>query len=134
MQKTKKIGVGIIVIDQNENFLLHLRDGNTPIMTNQWSLVGGSIEKDEAPEKAAEREVFEETSLTVSEILKVGSMPFNEDWDSLIFQASVNTSKESMKLGEGKQLKFFSKNDVVKLLDSLNYTNPFLDFLRQYIS
>ena len=39
-----------------------------------------------------------------------------------------------MKLGEGKQLKFFSQDEAAELLDSLDYTNPFLDFLKHYIS
>lgn len=134
MKKTKKVGVGIIIIDQNGDFLLHLRDGNTPLMTNQWSLVGGGIEKDELPENAAKREVFEETSLVVSDIVKVGSLSFNKEWEALIFQAKVNTSENNMKLGEGKQLKLFSQKDTRKLLENLDYSNPFLDFLKQYIS
>ncbi len=134
MKKTKKVGVGIIIIDQNGDFLLHLRDGNTPLMTNQWSLVGGGIEKNELPENAAKREVFEETSLIASDIVKVGSLSFNEEWEALIFQAKVNTSESNMKLGEGKQLKLFSQKDTRKLLENLDYSNPFLDFLKQYIS
>ena len=134
MKKTKKVGVGIIIIDQNGDFLLHLRDGNTPIMTNQWSLVGGGIEKNELPENAAKREVFEETSLIASDIVKVGSLSFNEEWEALIFQAKVNTSESNMKLGEGKQLKLFSQKDTRKLLENLDYSNPFLDFLKEYIS
>lgn len=134
MQKTKKVGVGIIIIDQNGDYLLHLRDESTPLMTNQWSLVGGGIMQGEAPEKAAQREVFEETSLRASEVVKAGSISFNEDWDALIFQAKVITSSVEMKLGEGKQLKFFSHKDLSKLLDNLDYTNPFLDFLKQHIS
>lgn len=56
MKKIKKTGVGLVIIDQNDNFLLHLRDGNTPLMTNQWSLVGGGIELGETPKEAAGRE------------------------------------------------------------------------------
>jgi len=134
MSKTRKIGVGVIIIDQNGDLLLHLRDHNTPLMTNQWSLVGGGIEPDENPEDAAKREVMEETSLVVSEVMKVGSISFSDDWDALIYQAKVNTLNNLMVLGEGKQLKFFSQDDLLILLDKLNYTNPFLDFLKKHIS
>lgn len=134
MKKNKKVGVGIIIINQNGEFLLHLRDGNTPLMTNQWSLVGGGIEPGELPENAAEREVFEETSLVASDVVSIGSLAFNEDWDALIFQARVNTLKDKIKLGEGKQLKFFSQENVKTLLEEIDYTNPFLDFLKNYIN
>lgn len=129
----KKTGVGVIVQNQDGEFLLHQRDSNTSIMTNQWSLVGGEIEKDELPKKAAVREVQEETGLVVLSVTELGLIPFNEQWDSIIFLAKVNTTKQEVVLGEGKKLKFFTSKELLNLLNYLDYINPFLDFLKDYI-
>lgn len=129
----KKTGVGVIVQNQDGEFLLHQRDSNTSIMTNQWSLVGGEIEKDELPKKAAVREVQEETGLVVLSVTELGLIPFNEQWDSIIFLAKVNTTKQKVVLGEGKKLKFFTSKELLNLLNYLDYINPFLDFLKDYI-
>ena len=58
-------GVGVIIENQEDKFLLHLRDGNTTRFTNQWCLIGGAIDQGENPLECATREVKEETALTL---------------------------------------------------------------------
>lgn len=129
----KKIGVGIIIRDQSGNFLLHLRDGKTTLMTNQWSLIGGGVKRNEVSEDAAMREIIEETSLIPSNLVKIGSISFNEDWDVVIYVADVNTLNNKVKLGEGKKMQFFSRIDLLAMLGKLEYSNPFLDYLKKYL-
>lgn len=129
----KKIGVGVIIQNQNNEYLLHLRDEKTKIMTNQWSLVGGGMDFGETSKQAAIREVIEETSLIPIEVIQVGNLVFDDKWDAKIYYAKVDTTNQKIILTEGKQLKFFALNDLNSLFESLEYTNPFLNFLQEHI-
>lgn len=130
--KTKKLGVGIIIENHLGEYLLHLRDGCTSIMANQWSLIGGGVEAGEDPKKAAERELFEETSLHVTSIEKVARIVFNDEWDAIIYCANVNTNANTPISREGGKLQFFTITELRRLLNKLDNTNPFLEFLKRY--
>src|ERR1700744_4249314 len=52
-----------IIFDPFGNMLLLQRATTDDFMPDKWCLPGGKIEKDESPEKAAERELNEETGL-----------------------------------------------------------------------
>lgn len=125
-------GVGVIVEDQEGNFLLHLRDANTSRMTNQWCLIGGSIEANEDILNAAIREVKEETNLSLVEVTHVHDFVYNGKSIALI-KGNVDTANEKMSLGEGADLKFFSKEQLVSLLNSIEYSNPYLEELSTYL-
>lgn len=125
-------GVGVIVKDQKSNFLLHLRDGNTSRMTNQWCLIGGSIEANEDILNAAIREVKEETNLTLVGATHIHDFVYNEKSIALI-KGSVDTANEKMSLGEGTDLKFFSKEEFFLLLNSIEYSNPYLEELSTHL-
>jgi len=61
----------VAVIVNNDNKILLLKRGeDAPWMPNKWALVGGVIEKGEAPEKACKREIKEETGLDVKNFVK----------------------------------------------------------------
>ena len=134
MKIKKKLGVGVIIQNQNGDFLLHLRDGKTINMPNQWSLVGGGVEDGESVETAAIRETKEETSLTAQKLTKFSTINFNEKWDAIIFHVLVDTKHEKMVLHEGKKLMFFSKEKVKVFINKLSYSNPFLDVFKLYLS
>lgn len=130
----KSLGIGVIIQNQNGDFLLHLRDGYTKNMPNQWSLIGGRVEEDETPEKAAIREVREETDLLVKNLAVFTKITFNDRWDAIIFYVRVDSSKQKMILHEGKRLMFFSKEEIVTFINSLPYSNPFLEVLKKYLN
>ncbi|MBP7875658.1 NUDIX hydrolase [Candidatus Woesebacteria bacterium] len=132
--RDKKYSAVVLVQDQNHNYLLHLRDGNTKVMTNQWSFPGGAIENNETPKSAAVRELKEETNLAAEDISEIACIPYDADWNTYIFLAQVNMKNQKVKVGEGADLKFFSKTEVQMLLTTLNYTNPFLEFIKKYIA
>jgi 8-oxo-dGTP diphosphatase len=98
-----KQGIGIIIQNEKGEFLLHLRDEKTSVLTNQWCLIGGSVEENETPELAAIREVKEETNLDAKELKLFKNFIFQEKEIS-IFTAKVNTKDQQIKLGEGKKI------------------------------
>lgn len=125
-------GVGIIVKNQEGKFLLHLRDNNTKRFTDQWCLIGGSIEEGEDPLICAVREVREESNLT----LENPSLLHAFNWDDksiALINGEVDTEKEKMVLGEGAGLEFFTIEEALKMLHSLEYTNPYLDQFKTYV-
>lgn len=86
-----------------------------------WNFPGGKIEPGETPEKAAKREVFEETNLVVEDLQKIGEQntayanltPENRVWKGHFYMVNrysgeiVNKEKE---LGKIADLKFLSYN------------------------
>ncbi len=125
-------GVGVIVENEKGEFLLHLRDGNTKNFTHQWCLVGGSLESGEDPLAAAVREVKEETNLTLQNPVFLHTFLWDDRTIALI-KGDVDTRTEVMELGEGAGLQFFSIAKALTLLQSLEYSNPYLDQLSEYI-
>jgi len=63
-----KIGVGVIIRKENK-FLLGKRKGNHG--GGYWAFPGGHLEMNESIEECAEREVMEETGLTVRNFKKL---------------------------------------------------------------
>ena len=49
-----------------------------------------------------------------------------------VFFAKVGNS-ENMKLGEGKKLQFFDKEDLIKLVDNLDYSNIYLKTYKEFV-
>jgi len=125
-------GSGIILQNEKGEFLLHLRDDKTPILTNQWCLIGGGIEKGEDIKKTLKREVKEEANLDIEELKFFKKFPFNNK-DIFIFSTKVNNSENKLKIGEGKKLKFFNEKDLISLIESLNYSNPYLKTIKEFI-
>lgn len=63
----KTIGVAVkAIILRDGNLLLLKKSKEENVAPETWDLPGGRVEYGEAPQKALEREVFEETGLRVS--------------------------------------------------------------------
>ncbi|MBA2369929.1 MAG: NUDIX hydrolase [Candidatus Protochlamydia sp.] len=57
-----------------DNNLLLLQRAQGKLEPGKWGVPAGKIEKNESPEKAAIRELFEETSITVENFLQLESL------------------------------------------------------------
>lgn len=109
---------GVIIVDEKSRVLLQLRTDN-----NKWSIPGGAIVLGETTEKAAKREVFEETNL-VAEDLSLFNVYSGEeqhwiypDGNEVYFISIVyitNKFSGTMKVDgiEGKELKFFAIDNL----------------------
>jgi len=86
-----------------------------------WTAVGGVIDPGETPEQAAKREAEEETGYSVKNItflLKCHPTFLNIAWN-YIFYAEVekNNSKIPIDSNEIINVKEFSKNEILKMID-----------------
>ena len=111
-----RIPCASIIIENSEGeVLLVLRDNQSTItFPNHWTLVGGNLEEGETPEMAAHRELAEETGLNAS-------LTFWKRYDrqhtlfivdQYIYLAKVDSSPESLVLGEGQALHFFKPDET----------------------
>lgn len=127
-----RTGVAIIIQDSKGDYLLHLRDENATWMKNEWCLVGGSVEDGENVLAGAKREIYEEIGVNISNLAYFKTIHPLPDLTVFIFNAVINSS-EKILLTEGKKIEIFSKDQLVSMLNSLSYTNPYLDVLRDYL-
>lgn len=135
-QFEKITGVAVIIENKKGEFLLHLRDGNAPHMKSQWCLLGGSVKNNQTSADTAVREIKEEIGIDVDlELL----MPFKsivlQDGirRSLIYSAVIDLDYDMIKVGEGKDFRFFPKDELASFLKNLEYTNPFLKVLVEFV-
>lgn len=125
-------GVAVIVENVDGTFLLHLRDEKASVFKNQWCLIGGSCDPDEAPTDTARREVHEETNLSLINVTHLYNYSFRDTANAL-FHVTVNTSNEKLEVREGRDFKFVSREDALRFIDSLDYKSSYLDMLVDYL-
>ena len=65
MDKYQKVGVQALIKRDDGSFLVTRRSPTNDFLPNLFDLPGGTVEFGEDPDKALEREIFEETSLKV---------------------------------------------------------------------
>ena len=65
---TKKKVANVIILDDNDQFLIIKRTKTAPSHPLHWDLPGGHVEEGESFEEAAVREALEETNLKISDL------------------------------------------------------------------
>ena len=108
-----------VIINEDLKVLLQLRDSKKNLRSSGlWSLPGGQIEKFESSETAVKREVFEETNIfswspkflmTLEDSFEPGPPILIDIYGDQIFPPY------SIIRGEGQNLKFFDKKELVNL-------------------
>lgn len=99
-----------------------------------WNAPGGKIEPSESAEKAAVREVFEETGLVVSDLKVAGNLEFyfgpgkaKPDWTAVVFKTS-NFSGSLRERSEEGTLEWFGRDRLPmdKMWEDDRYWLPLL--------
>lgn len=127
-------GVALIIEDYDGRFLLHLRDEKAPLMANEWCLVGGGVEENESYEETGRRELLEETGLSTIHLKSyICFLRHDTERQMHIFRVQVDTRNEKVVLGEGKELRFFSRDEALKLLASIQNKNQFLQIFEEFL-
>ena len=104
---------GVVLFNKNK-ILLQLRDNNPKISNpDMWGIFGGGVEKGETPEQAAIRELREELELRIEKLEPVLQTEFNHEKIYIFKQEIKNIS--NLKLNEGRNMKFFSKEEILNL-------------------
>lgn len=154
----RKISAGVVLVDALGRVLMQLRDNDPAIMyPGHWGLTGGAGAAGETPEQTARREVTEETGLVLGRIEPFRAYYFNSDgvaatgngngkangakpargrpakvaaaaFEVYIFHAPCATPAEELVCGEGRELRFFSSDDVFALDIAYNHRDVLSDF------
>jgi 8-oxo-dGTP diphosphatase len=107
--------VAIIFEGKNNTVLLQLRDKKAPTFPNMWGLFGGALEDNETPIEGAIRETKEELGITLNkEDFQFLSTLSYENNQFYIFKAKLSCAN-NLTLAEGKDMKFFSREEISKL-------------------
>jgi len=115
----KRIGAGVIILNGKEEILIV-----KPGYKDHWSIVGGVVDENESPEKAARRETKEEIGIELKDarFLCVDHVSDKSKGESLqfIFYGGKLDEEEIKKIKiDGKEIveyKFMATDDALRLL------------------
>ena len=111
-------GVAVIIENPQGEILMLLRDDKPAIShPNHWSLPGGKVEFLEKPEAAAHRELLEEIGVDIDLTLwkRYGRPHPPFIVDQYIYLGNIDLPLESLTLGEGQDMRFFSPHELKDL-------------------
>ncbi|MGL4850165.1 MAG: NUDIX hydrolase [Clostridium sp.] len=120
--------VVIIICHKDGTYLLMQRDWNKMKFPGLWEAgASGCVLKGESFINAAKRELTEETGI-VAQNLKLIYSHINREINALykVFLCNCNIDKKDITLQKGETIdfKWISTKELVKLLNSKNFTNP----------
>ena len=101
-----------------DKYVLHLRDDNPNIIVaGKWSLIGGQMDKGEAPLQAINREVTEELSVSISKFRFLWFTDYivnevKKTARSWFFVADMSSMWGRHKLTEGKAVECFVYEEI----------------------
>jgi hypothetical protein len=99
---------------QTGKFLFVFRDNKPTIPhPNQWSLVGGGIEKGETPLQAIKRETKEETGIELKNFKLISKEQYRKPVH--IYLAETNAKIKDIKLTESPKAKYFTLDQALKI-------------------
>jgi 8-oxo-dGTP diphosphatase len=110
----------VIIKHLDGKVLLNLRDEKPGIpFPNHWTLPGGRVESDETADRAAKRELHEETGLELPlsywKIYERCHPDENIVVEQHVFVGEIDDATPQLVLGEGQALRFFARNEISSL-------------------
>lgn len=108
------IEVAVVILYQNNKFLMQLRD-NIPniISPGCWGLFGGHLEPGETPEIAVQREVQEEITYQLTNLEKFGIYS-DEKVIRHVFHAPLLVELNQLVLHEGWDMALLTSDDILQ--------------------
>ena len=115
---------GAILKNNEGKILFQLRDGNGR-NPNTWGIFGGGMKKGEVPIDTLVRELKEELGIIISksDIFRKYTIPFA---NYHIFEINLKEIPKKSNLQEGKDMKFMTKEEFLKIPKALWRVKIFL--------
>ena len=119
-------GVSIVAY-QNDKILL-LKEFRMSINKSIYNLCAGMLEKNETLEQCIERELFEETGLKVTKIIKIlqpsfAAVGFSDTTTYFAFVETEGEISDNTSANEKIVPGFFSKDEVAKLIETEEFSS-----------
>lgn len=124
---------GIFLVDRRGWVLLQERDEHAPIAPDQWGIVGGHVDEGEEWDEARDRELLEETGLTLADgtlelwydgVVEHQALGLHHEWR--LWTGLVDLTDDDIVCGEGRRIVFVepSAAHALDLSESLAYFLP----------
>lgn len=111
--QTPLISTAMAIIQQNDRYLMQLRDDIPGIAyPGVWGFFGGHLEPGEEPEAGLRRELIEEIGYVVDRVTKFCSIRVSKDKIHHLFACSLTVPLEKLQLNEGWDLKLLTKAEI----------------------
>lgn len=104
LENLEKKGVSCIIINDEGEILLQLRDEKAQSYPNYWGLIGGTVEKGESPSKAIRREINEEINCNISNTKLFRTYIHNSKLEYAFI--GILKKKSKIELHEGRKIQW----------------------------
>lgn len=127
MVRPKTFGVKCVIENDEEILLIKNSYGGY----KKWMFPGGGIKKNETPEEAVKREVFEEVGLEIEDLRKIGEYNSTKEFkrdNVVVFSGRSKNKKIDIDFSEIAEARWFRFN---KLPEITEYSKLMLSMLQR---
>lgn len=109
-------GTNIIILNDNQEVLLHLRDNKPDIpYPNMWGLPGGHVDEGETPAACILREMREELGLSLQNVVLFIAADRSYGQEHT-YWTRAHFRPQDITLGEGQDIRWFSYPEIQQML------------------